>query len=115
MKLVSFNGVAFSASVSAKWDSMASPSASRSSVEMSRIGADPIVSGIEVGTQTITASFVSTGTNIEQSFFTVLGIINPDKPVPGVLVGQLVDGVTNVETIAVPGTWRYVGVNQLLV
>lgn len=115
MRLISFNGVAFSAAVSAKWDSLNSPSASRSSVEQSRIGADPIVSGIEVGSQTITASFVSTGANIEQAFFTVLAIINPDKPVPGVLVGQLVDGVTNVETIAIPGSWRYQGVNQLLI
>lgn len=117
MRLVSFNGVAFSSTVGAKWDGLNSPSASRSAVEQARIGADPIVSGIEVGTQTITASFVSTGTaggTIETALSTVLAIINPDKPVAGILVGEMVNG-TIVETIAVPGAWRYVGVNQLLV
>ena len=115
MKLTGFNGVLFSAAVKAKWDSMASPSASRNAVELARIGADPFVSGVEIGTQVVTASFTaSAGSQIENALAGVLALLNPDRPVPGVLTGQMVDG-TNVERTAVVGPWHYENVNTLIV
>jgi hypothetical protein len=122
VNLTSFRGITFTTLgvTSPKWANVASPGSVRNVAALNRIGADPIITGVENGPRSMAFEFtVATGQHVESTLAKVIAACNPDDPVPGTLVGVFNKAAGTPVTVEAQatavGSWQYPDVNTVRV
>jgi hypothetical protein len=122
VNLTSFRGITFTTLgvTSPKWANVASPGSVRNIAALNRIGADPIITGVENGPRSMAFEFTAaTGQHVESTLAKVIAACNPDDPVPGTLVGVFNKAAGTAVTVEAQATavgpWQYPDVNTVRV
>jgi hypothetical protein len=122
VNLTSFRGITFTTLgvTSPKWANVASPGSVRNIAALNRIGADPIITGVENGPRSMAFDVTTaTGQHVESTLAKVIAACNPDDPVPGTLVGVFNKAAGTAVTVEAQATavgpWQYPDVNTVRV